>query len=133
MKLIRLATSETVSLEDGFLWSDEFEWKPKEQTVERAISGAAIIQEGTKVGARPITLTPDSNRGWAKLSDVRKLQEWSALSEKFRLQFEWPHDNRQFDVIFNHQDTALEAVSVWGSPATSSDEMMRLTLRFWSE
>ena len=75
MKLIRLATSETVSLEDGFLWSDEFEWKPKEQTVERAISGAAIIQEGIKVGARPITLTPDSNRGWAKLRDVRKLQE----------------------------------------------------------
>ena len=89
MKLIRLTTSETVSLEDGFLWSDEFEWKPKEQTVERAISGAAIIQEGIKVGARPITLTPDSNRGWAKLSDVRKLQEWSAASRPSAVIYSW--------------------------------------------
>jgi hypothetical protein len=31
MKLKRNATNETVPLENGFLWSDEFDWKPIEQ------------------------------------------------------------------------------------------------------
>ena len=43
MRLVRKSTSEAVSLEDGFLWSDEFEWKPIEQKLERGIDGTAII------------------------------------------------------------------------------------------
>ncbi len=58
MKLIRKSTSEAVSLEDGFLWADEFEWKPIEQKLERAIDGTAIIQEGKKKSGRPINLQP---------------------------------------------------------------------------
>ena len=133
MQLMRKSTGETIQLEDGFFWSDE-NWAVIEQNQEYAISGALIIQEGRKKAGRPITLQPaNKTKGWIKLSDLNTLRLWQNLQEQFTLQFEWPHDNRQFDVIFNHQDTALEAVSVWGSPATSSDEMMRLTLRFWSE
>jgi hypothetical protein len=36
MRLKRNATNETVPLEDGFLWSDEFAWKPIEQNQEYA-------------------------------------------------------------------------------------------------
>ena len=39
MRLIRKATSQTIPLENGFLWSDEFDWKPIEQNQERAIDG----------------------------------------------------------------------------------------------
>ncbi len=64
MKIKRISTSETVSIEDGFFWSDEFSWKAKEQSLEYAMDGTLIIQEGTKLSGRPITLVPaDSGMG----------------------------------------------------------------------
>ena len=134
MKIKRISTSETVSIEDGFFWSDEFSWKAKEQSLEYAMDGTPIIQEGTKLSGRPITLQPaDSGMGWAKLGTVRQLQAWSVLNEQFELQFEWAHDTRKFNVVFNHVDGAIEATAVKGFPPASLEDPMNLTLRFWSE
>ena len=134
MKIKRISTSETVSIEDGFFWSDEFSWKAKEQSLEYAMDGTPIIQEGTKLSGRPITLVPaDSGMGWASLVVVRKLQAWSVLNEQFQIQFEWAHDTRKFNVVFNHIDGALEATAVKGIPPVSLNDPMNLTLRFWSE
>ena len=134
MKIKRISTSETVSIEDGFFWSDEFSWKAKEQSLEYAMDGTPIIQEGTKLSGRPITLQPaDSGMGWAKLGTVRQLQAWSVLNEQFELQFEWAHDMRKFNVVFNHVEGALEATAVKGFPPVSLEDPMNLTLRFWSE
>ncbi|TCB76785.1 hypothetical protein [Acinetobacter sp. ANC 4177] len=132
MRLVRKSTSEAVSLEDGFLWSDEFSWKAIEQNQAYAIDGALIIQEGKKKSGRPITLQPaDQEMGWIKLHELRTLRDWSVLQgENFRLQFEQPHDNRQFTVKFNHQDGALEAAPVKGIPAVSLDDYYNVTLRF---
>lgn len=131
MRLIRKSTSEAVSLEDGFLWSDEFEWKPIEQKQERAIDGTLIVQEGTKKSGRSIALTPsDSNMGWIKRRDLRQLLAWSALQEQFRLEFEYLNDNRQFNVVFNHEAGALEAKPVKGIPTVSDDDYYNVTMRF---
>ncbi len=131
MKLIRKSTSEAVSLEDGFLWSDEFDWKPIEQKLERAIDGTAIIQEGKKKSGRPINLQPaDTAMGWIKRRDLRKLLAWSAVQETFELQFEYPHDNRHFNVIFNHEAGALDAKPVKGIPTISEDDYYNVTMRF---
>lgn len=98
------------------------------------MDGTPIIQEGTKLSGRPITLVPaDSGMGWASLVVVRTLQAWSVLNEQFELQFEWAHDTRSFNVVFNHVDGALEATTVKGFPPVSLDDPMNLTLRFWSE
>lgn len=132
MKLIRLTTSETVPLEDGFLWPDEFSWKAIEQTQNFTIDGSLVIQEGKKKSGRPITLQPaDTGMGWIKLRELRTVLEWSKLQEEnFKLQFEQPHDSRQFTVKFNHQDGALEASPVKGIPAVSLDDYFNVTLRF---
>lgn len=132
MRLVRKSTSEAVSLEDGFLWPDEFSWKAIEQTQNYAINGSLIIQEGKKKSGRPITLQPaDTGMGWIKLRELRTVLEWSKLqNELFHLQFEQPHDNRQFTVKFNHQDGALEAEPVKGIPAVSLDDYYNVTLRF---
>lgn len=131
MRLVRKATAETVPLEDGFLWPDEFEWKPIEQKQERAIDGTLIIQEGKKKSGRPITLQPaDQSMGWVKLKHLKTLYEWSLLQEQFSLEFELPHDSRQFNVIFNHESGALEAKPVKDIPAVSEDDYYNVTMRF---
>ena len=131
MKLIRKTTSETVPLEDGFLWSDEFDWKPIEQKQERAISGALIIQEGKKLTGRPITLVPPvQGMGWIKRRHLRTILEWSALQEQFKLEFEWPHDQRRFNVIFNHEAGAIEAKPTKEHPTVSEEDYYIVTMRF---
>ncbi|WP_312049239.1 hypothetical protein [Acinetobacter courvalinii] len=132
MKVIRKATSEAVPLEDGFLWSDEFTWKPIEQNQEYAVDGTLIVQEGKKKSGRPITLLSKTDKqGWVKRAALSKLQEWSALqNEQFTLVFEYPHDTRQFNVIFNHQDGAIEAEPVRGVPTVSEGDYYRATFKF---
>lgn len=131
MKLKRNATNETVPLENGFLFSDEFDWKPIEQSQERAIDGTLIVQQGKKKSGRPITLSPSDGQGWIKRSDLSVIQGWSALQdEQFTLVFEYPHDTRQFNVIFNHAEGAIEADPVKGFPTVSDGDYYRATLRF---
>ena len=131
MKLKRNATNETVPLENGFLWSDEFDWKPIEQNQERAIDGALIVQEGKKKSGRPITLSPSDGQGWVKRSDLSVIQGWSALQdEQFTLVFEYPHDTRQFNVIFNHAEGAINAKPVMGFPTVSDGDYYEVTLKF---
>lgn len=131
MKLKRNATNETVPIEDGFLWSDEFSWKPIEQNQERAIDGTLIIQEGKKKSGRPITLSPSDSQGWIKRSSLSILKDWSALqAEQFTLVFEYPHDTRQFNVIFNHAEGAIDAEPVKGFPTVSEDDFYKVTLKF---
>ena len=131
MKLIRKTTSETVPLEDGFLWSDEFDWKPIEQKQERAISGALIIQEGKKLTSRSITLVPPvQGMGWIKRKHLRTILEWSSLQEQFTIEFEYPHDKRRFNVIFNHEAGAIEAKPTKEHPTVSEEDYYIVTMRF---
>lgn len=131
MRFIRKATNETVPLEDGFLWSDEFAWKPVEQNQEYSVDGTLIVQEGKKKSGRPITLTPPNSKGWVKRSVLSVIQDWSALQdEQFTLVFEYPHDARQFNVIFNHAEGAIEAEPVRGVPTVSEGDFYRATFRF---
>ncbi len=131
MKLKRKATNETVPLENGFLWSDEFDWKPIEQNQERAIDGTLIVQEGKKKSGRPITLSGSDGQGWIKRSDLSVIQDWSALQdEQFTLEFEYPHDTRQFNVIFNHGEGAINAKPVMGFPTVSEGDYYEVTLKF---
>ncbi|WP_315077085.1 hypothetical protein [Acinetobacter guillouiae] len=130
MKLVRKSTSEAVTLSDGFLWSDEFDWNPIEQKQDYAVDGAFIIQEGKKKSGRPISLTADKNMAWLKRHIVSKLKDWSVLQEKFELQFNYFHDKRAFNVVFNHQDKAIEAKPVLEHPSVSDDDEYNVTLRF---
>ena len=131
MILKRKATNETVPIENGFLWSDEFDWKPIEQNQEYAVNGTLIIQEGKKKSGRSIALAPaDKEMGWIKRRDLRSLLAWSALQEQFTLEFEYPHDNRHFNVIFNHEAGALEAKPVKDIPTVSEDDYYNVTMRF---
>ena len=131
MILKRKATNETGPIENGFLWSDEFDWKPIEQNQEYAVDGTLIVQEGKKKSGRPITLSPTDGQGWVKRSDLSVIQDWSALQdEQFTLVFEYPHDTRQFNVIFNHSDGAINAKPVMGFPTVSDGDYYEVTFKF---
>jgi hypothetical protein len=137
MKLTRNSTNETVQLEDGFLWDDEFTWNAVRQTLEYALDGTPIFQGGVMKGGRPITLlSKNTDQGWVKRSDLSTLQTWSiaqgsdSSAEEFTLQFEYPHDTRSFTVLFYHEKQAFEATPVKEFPTVSEDDYYNVTLRF---
>lgn len=106
----------TISLSDGvtpvtlnpdLFWSDENNWHPVEQTVQRTITGALIVSSATRVAGRPITLEPENDSSaWMPLGVVALLRNWAAVPGKV-LTLTLRGVTRQ--VIFRHQDGGLDA------------------------
>lgn len=97
----------TIALDPDLLWSDEFDWHPVEQSQERSITGALIVQASVRVAGRPITLQPEDERSaWTSRATLEQLQDWAGVpGMTFTLALRGEIRN----VIFRHQDTAIEA------------------------
>lgn len=54
---------DAVELGDQFEWVDEFTWDAVTQEQERSLTGALLVQEGTKLHGRPITLRSGEGYG----------------------------------------------------------------------
>ena len=73
--LTNLTTSATLTLNPDLKWTDENNWNPVEQTAERTITGALVVQVGAMVAGRPITLEPeDDESAWMSRADVEQLR-----------------------------------------------------------
>lgn len=73
------AAAVTVTLDPDLHWSDEFKWFATEQTVERGITGALIIDQGVRLAGRPITLEPpDDAAAWMVRATLDQIKTWEA-------------------------------------------------------
>lgn len=69
----------TVDLPADLLWSDELNWHPVRQSVERSLSGALIVDVADATPGRSITLEPeDEGSAWMPRADVDQLKVWAA-------------------------------------------------------
>lgn len=110
IKLKNLTTNVEVTLNPDMEWQDENSWSPIEQTSERTITGAMILQVGTRVGCRPITLAPpDSSAAWMTFSQVELLRNFAAVPA---LQMKLTLRGVERTVVFRHQDGGFEAAPV---------------------
>ncbi|MCK7579311.1 MAG: hypothetical protein MZV65_28645 [Chromatiales bacterium] len=83
-------------LPQGLRWTDEYAWTSVAQSIDYGLTGALLIQEGTRIGGRPLTLTGGKNWAWitrAQLDTLRALLE-SVSARTLTL-----HDGRRFSVI----------------------------------
>ena len=98
----------TVTLNPDLYWADEHNWHPVEQTSERTITGALVVQAGTKTKGRPITLQPeDESSAATSLTDLTQLRNWAAVPGQ-ELTLTLRGVSRT--VIFRHHDgSAIEA------------------------
>lgn len=69
----------TLTLDPDLYWSDEFAWFETEQTVERGLTGALIIDQGARQEGRPITLEPpEDGAAWMVRATLAQIQAWEA-------------------------------------------------------
>ena len=97
----------TLNLNPDLRWSDEDNWHPVQQSVQRTITGALDIQAAAMDKGRPITLEPeDDSSAWMSSDVVVQLRNWAAVPGQ---QLILTLRNETRDVIFRHQDGGLEA------------------------
>lgn len=92
----------TVQIPRGMLWTDEFSWVPVEKSAEYSTTGALLMDVGTKLAGRPITLQAVENQGWFRRGP---LQELMALASDPEGVYPFTHaDGRTFLVTFAPDD-----------------------------
>ena len=100
----------TLEVDRDLFWSDEDNWHPVAQNVERTITGALDIQVAALQKGRPITLEPeDDSTAWMPRAAVDQLRNWAAVPGKV-LTLTLRGEVRS--VMFRHQDGGLEATPV---------------------
>jgi hypothetical protein len=57
-------TLSTIQIPAGCAWTDEYSWSPVQTSEERSLTGALLIDVGTRIKGRPITLEATDARGW---------------------------------------------------------------------
>ncbi len=119
---------DTITLPDDLLWINEFEWNPVEQTTERSLTGALLIQEGQFNYGRPIVLSGNGEAGWVSRLTVKNLFALSKAANKI-MTLTLP-DSRQFSVIFDRSNGApVEAQQVLPFAYPEDSDQYLLTLR----
>ncbi|MBG5104186.1 hypothetical protein I5G07_17680 [Pseudomonas aeruginosa] len=118
---------DAVELGDQFEWVDEFTWDAVAQEQERSLTGALLVQEGTKLHGRPITLRSGGGV-WTPLWVVWQLEV--LRDQRLRVMALVLPDGREFSVIFNRADGApLEAEPLFREVNPGPDADYLVTLR----
>lgn len=125
-------TDEELTLSDELLWTDEYSWVPPQASKAYSLTGALLIQTGTRKAGRPISLEyPNENMGWMPRSTVNTLVEWASLPDRvFKLTF-LRGTSRFFYVRFDH-DKAIDARPVLGHVGLNSpNDRMLIKVYFY--
>lgn len=117
----------TLELTPDMLWTDEFDWKPVQQTMELSLTGAPIIDCAAVTGGRPITLMGTENGGgWIRRAQLDQLDAWGRIAGQ---QFALLLRGIQYNVIFRHQDGAISATPIVDYNNPESVDFYAVTLR----
>lgn len=107
-------------------WVDEWEWTPVAQEQERGLTGKLLVQQGSKLHGRPITLK-SNGAAWFRLDTVRALEVLRDIPGKV-MPLQLP-DGRSFHVIFDHsQGAPLKATPLFRRVAPSPDCLYEIEL-----
>lgn len=91
----------SVTLPDDMMWNDQHSWTPVEQTVSTSITGAALIDVGTRIKGRSITLQSDEQHAWIPYATISQIKAWAAIAGK---QITLTIGMDTFQVIFRHHE-----------------------------
>lgn len=95
-----------INLPENLYWEDEYTWSPIEQTLDFSLTGALIVDEGSRQAGRSITLTTPDGGDWTTRSVIDTLYAKLGQSADMTLSL---HDGRSFTVRWRQGETPIEA------------------------
>lgn len=117
-----------VSMTDDFLWADEFQWFPVEQSTERTLTGGLVVDVRAMTGGRPITLKgADDKSSWIPRAVLSQLTTWLGTPGQ---QMTLVLRGVSYTVIWRHHEApALDASPVIDFSDIGPDDWYRVTLK----
>jgi len=108
----------------NLVWTDEMDWTPMAQAVNRSASGALDVQLQALTKGRPITLTGD----WISRANLDALAATITATDPMALVLA----SRTLSVIWDHAGKPIEASPLNPQTAIWDDQaaLYELTLRF---
>ena len=122
-------TLDGLALPAGMSWQDEFSWSPALSAQEYSLTGALVIDAGTRQAGRPLTLAASDDRGWSgmtrdKLITLRAKAAVAGATYALTLA-----DGRSFAVAFRPGEEPITARQVWDREVPPADWPYVVTLR----
>lgn len=117
-----------VVLTDDLAWIDEFTFNPVREAKDITTTGAIVLQYGTMVAGRTITLkSPDERAGWVQYSAIAQLKIWALIAgQELTLTLR----GVDYTVVFRQSDGPLEVGQVVDYNDYISTDWCLITLRF---
>ena len=80
--LTRKDNNEQLELPARLRWTDEHDWQAIAQaTPQYSLGGAVIVQQGTKLAGRPVTLGNEDQHNWLRKATITTLLAWADAPE----------------------------------------------------
>lgn len=119
-------TLDDISLPEEMIWLDEAKWNRVAQSTGYALSGSLLVQSGTKLQGRTMTIGGDNCwASWALCKQLLSLADEAGKEMTITLE-----DGRAFKVIWNYEDgDPVDATRIYERQPQDED-WCRLTLRF---
>ena len=122
-------TFDGIALPAGMIWEDEFDWSPAVATQEYSVTGALVIDAGTRQAGRPTPLPASADRGWSGMTRDKLITlraKAAVAGATYTLQLA---DGRSFTVAFRPGDEPITARQVWDREVPPADWPYVVTLR----
>jgi hypothetical protein len=121
-----MITLDTIPLPADLIWTDEFDWSPVQQSASYTLSGALIVETGTKLKGRPITLSGSDTSGWISRASLLALSAKLSTVSAMTLIL---NDGRIFNVTFRNSDKPIDAKQIIDFNNPDNADMYSLTVR----
>jgi hypothetical protein len=107
-------TLDGIELSEDLQWADRHKWSPVVQNTSHAVDGSLIVEVGTMLSGRKISLVGDSSVGWMGKTQVDALYAKAVVAG---LVMSLVFRGQTYSVMFNHEQGALDIDQ--GLPYTS--------------
>lgn len=122
-----MITLDDITLPEDLHWADEFGWTPVASSLDYALSGAALIQVGTRLTGRALTLEAEDERGWTTRGVILALKAFADEAGRAMI---LNYRGRVFSVMFAPGETPFDAEPVFREwPDEDGDAWVLKTLR----
>lgn len=116
-----------LALPDDLIWTDEFAWRPVQSAMRWSIAGALLVDSGTRLAGRPITLAGGDGFGWLSRAALDTLETWKGIAGQALV---LNYRGADHAVVFDHEAGAIDARPVIDYPAYLPGDYYVATLRF---
>ncbi|WP_432745764.1 hypothetical protein ABXJ76_07805 [Methylobacter sp. G7] len=119
-------TLDAITLPEDLIWTDEFDWSPRQQKETYTLTGALVVELGIKQKGRSITLVGGEQAAWIERSVLMSLYAKLDSASVMTLTL---NDARVFSVVFSADSRPIEAALIIDYSTPASTDWYSLTLK----